>query len=485
MMIISGHCLHISGNMLFFAFIFVGTSFMKRLKKRTLKRYIREKIPVWGATLIFLTLFIHNSVLSGSPDRAKAPEKPSALPRISSQNGDTAVCDEVYGRRRTSLPLNVYPAGRRFIHRTDVEVRPGFIIRSNSFLMGDNENRRAIKNSFSVHLKYSCQAPEYSSTERIFGGSYQGIGMACYTFNEKKLLGDPLALYLFQGARIANISPLLSFYYEWNFGLSAGWHPYDEATNPHNIIIGSRLNAYIDMNFYLKWILSRRFDLATGVTLTHFSNGNTSFPNAGLNTTGFKAGLIYHFKRKSRLIPTSTLRAPVPAFPRHLSYDLILFGSWRRRGVAVGEDYFALPNTYTVLGFNFAAMYNPGYRFRTGVSLDGFYDGSANIYVKNDFTTDVVPEFFKPPLHQQIALGLSGRTEYVMPYFSVNLGMGVNVLHRRKDLKPFYQILALKIAMTRNLFIHIGYSLQNFNTPNFLMLGIGFRFHNKYPVFCR
>jgi hypothetical protein len=457
---------------------------MRKLKKQA---YIREKIPAWRAMVILLTLFIHISVLTGNPDTGKAPEKRSGLLRITSQDGDTAaVYDEVYGRRRTPLLPSVYPAGRRFIHRTDVEVRPGFIIRSNLFLMGDNEKRRAIENSFSVHLKYSFQAPEHSSTDRIFGGSYQGIGVACYTFNEKKQLGDPVAFYLFQGARMANISPLLSLYYEWNFGLSAGWHPYDEVTNPYNIIIGSRLNAYIDMNFYLKWMLSRRFDLATGVTLTHFSNGNTSFPNAGLNTTGFKAGLIYHFKRKNRLIPASTFRAPsVPAFPRHLSYDLVLFGSWRRRGVAVGEYYLALPNTYTVLGFNFAAMYNLSYRFRTGVSLDGFYDGSANIYAKDDFTADIVPEFSKPPLHQQIALGLSGRTEYVMPYFSVNLGMGVNVLHSRKDLKPFYQILALKIAMTRNLFIHIGYSLQNFNTPNFLMLGIGFRFHNKYPAFCR
>jgi hypothetical protein len=466
-----------------FAFILSGHAPMKKLKKQTLRRHKREKIPIWRAMVIILTLFIHNSVLTGSPDTGTAPENQTGHPRIISQEKDT-VHDDLYGRPRTSLPLSVHSGKRRFIHRIDAEVRPGSIIRSNVFLKRENENRRPIKNSFSAHLKYSFQAPANSFTDRIFGGSYQGIGVAYYTFNEKKQLGDPIAFYLFQGARIATISPLLSLHYEWNFGLSTGWHPYDEETNPYNIIIGSENNAYINMNFYLDWMLSRKLDLTTGVSLTHFSNGNTSFPNAGLNTIGFKTGLIYHFQRKNRFIPASTFRAPVPEFPRHLSYDLVLFGSWRRKGVAVGEDHFALPNTYTVVGFNFAAMYNLGYRFRTGVSLDGFHDGSANIYAK-DYITGVVPEFFKPPLDKQIALGLSGRTEYVMPYFSVNLGLGVNVLHRGKDLKPFYQILALKIEMTRNLFIHIGYSLQNFNTPNFLMLGIGYRFHNKYPAFCR
>lgn len=72
-----------------------------------------------------------------------------------------------------------------------------------------------------------------------------------------------------------------------------------------------------------------------------------------------------------------------------------------------------------------------------------------------------------------------------MPYFTVGVGMGSNVLHRGGDLEAFYQMLVLKIAVTRSSFLHIGYSLKNFQTPNFLMLGIGYRFNNKYPVLNR
>ena len=48
-------------------------------------------------------------------------------------------------------------------------------------------------------------------------------------------------------------------------------------------------------------------------------------------------------------------------------------------------------------------------------------------------------------------------------------------------MKSFYQILALKIDVTRNSYLHIGYNLREFHEPNYLMLGIGYRFNNKRP----
>ena len=88
--------------------------------------------------------------------------------------------------------------------------------------------------------------------------------------------------------------------------------------------------------------------------------------------------------------------------------------------------------------------------------------------------------FLVPGIQHQLALGLSGRAEYVMPFFTIGVGLGTNVLGRG-DLRGLYQVFALKIDVTRSSFLHIGYNLQNFQTPNYLMLGLGFRFNNKYP----
>lgn len=364
---------------------------------------------------------------------------------------------------------------RRVIHRIGIESRPGYIVPTNVFIKGENMLGKAIKNSLSSHLKYSFQFTPNTYIDRIYGGAYQGIGVAYYSFDDRKELGSPFTFYLFQGARIARFHPRLSLDYEWNFGLSAGWKPYDYNQNSYNRMMGSKVNAYINLNFHFNWILSRYFDFTAGVAMTHFSNGNTKFPNAGLNDIGLKVGLIYNINRNENALTQPSYQPHIPAFPRHISYDWVLFGSWRRKGVIYMDKKVPSPAAYPVLGFNFAPMYNFGYKFRAGISLDGVYDGSANVYTDDNIS------FHQPSLNKQLALGISGRAEYVMPYFTVNAGLGINVLHGGGDLKAFYQVLALKIELTRSSFLHIGYNLQNFETPNYLMLGIGFRFNNKYP----
>ena len=93
-------------------------------------------------------------------------------------------------------------------------------------------------------------------------------------------------------------------------------------------------------------------------------------------------------------------------------------------------------------------MYNLGYKFRVGASLDGVYDGSANVYTymedyivdSNGNGTPPPRQFLKPGIQHQLSLGVSGRAEYVMPYFTIGVGIGANVLGRG-DLRGLYQIL--------------------------------------------
>ena len=65
--------------------------------------------------------------------------------------------------------------------------------------------------------------------------------------------------------------------------------------------------------------------------------------------------------------------------------------------------------------------------------LDGVYDGSANVYSPDGYGD----ELLKPSAGKQLALGVSGRAEYVMPYFTVGIGLGTNVIHAGGDFKIF------------------------------------------------
>jgi hypothetical protein len=443
-----------------------------------MKGYSKSKIQRYkGITLLGILLLLTDIAFAKGWTDGGVPENKTdtALLLLA---GKKILPDDLSAR------MDSFMLSRRFFHRLGVEIRTDYIIPTNSFLRGDNETGEPIRSSLSAHLKYSFQFHPNTNTGRIYREAYQGVGLACYTFGERKQLGNPIAFYLFQGARINRFNPRLSLNYEWNFGLSFGWRPYDYEDNYYNIMIGSRINAYINMDLYLNWMLSAQFDLTGGVTLSHFSDGNTRFPNAGLNTAGLNLGVVYRFDRESQFGLNPLDQPFIPEFTRHISYDLVLFGSWRRKGVVFGDEQVASPHAYTVLGFNFAPMYNFGYKFRAGISADGTYDGSANVYTE-DYIVGTDQEFFKPSVSKQLALGISGRAEYVMPYFTIGIGMGVNVLHKGGDLKSFYQVLALKIEVTRNSFLHIGYNLKDFHDPNFLMLGFGFRFNNKYPRFHR
>ena len=387
----------------------------------------------------------------------------------------------VAGQGNDSL-VDVSP--RKFVHGLRVEGRPEYIFPTSSFLKGENAEGRIIRGAFSTHVKYLFRYCPGSIDERIYGDVYQGVGLGFYNFGESRQLGNPVAFYLFQGARISSLAPWLSLYYEWNFGLSAGWKPYDSYYNSYNTMIGSKVNAYINANFYLRWRLSPRVSLLSGLTVSHFSNGNTKIPNAGLNTIGGNIGLECNFYRKDDLKSLERKVAlTTQPFRRHFTYDFVFFGSWHDRLVKTSDGFSPSPEAYPVFGFNFTPMYNLNYKFRLGVSLDGTFDGGANLYTEGDVYGKVdKSDIVRPPLGDQFALGLSGRVEYVMPFFVVGGGIGANVIGKN-DLNMFYQLLTLKIALSRAVFLHVGYRLQNFNEPNFLMLGIGFRFNGKYTAF--
>lgn len=344
------------------------------------------------------------------------------------------------------------------------DYRPGAILHTNDFLRGKNPEVRTMNHDMGYYLKYAFSAPEGSEQARIYRDTYQGIGIGWNEFNPQ--LGNPVSVFLLQGARIASLSNRLALNYEWNLGLTFGWKPYDEIDNPDNKLIGSRVTAYIGFDLYLRWIASRHVDLNFGLNVTHYSNGNTQFPNLGLNTAALRIGAAYYINRHS---PRLLYRhEAMPAVSHDITYDLILYGAWHQRGyyMSDGEAYI-LPGTYAVAGFNFNPMYRFNHWLKAGLSLDGTYDRSANVDLAG-----VAPE----SVWRQMALGASARVEFCMPYFAINFGIGSNFVNATDDFHGIYELLALKLNLSRRFLLHIGYCLNDFHRPKHLMLGVGWRF---------
>ena len=378
------------------------------------------------------------------------------------------------------------PDFSKLTHRMELDVRPGFMVQDNPFFKGQNEAGKPIRHALSTHLKYSFQFSKDSEIGRLYPHTYQGIGVAYHFQDNQRELGSPVSVYAFQGSHIARFSPALTLDYEWNFGASFGWKKFDVESNPYNRVVGSKMNAYIHLSFLLNWQLDAQTNLRAGIGATHFSNGNTGYPNSGVNTLGATIGLTRYFGGGSRaaLADASSGLVRRPPFKPYVSYDLIVYGATRKKGVfPEGGDPVLVPGSFGILGLNFTPMYNFSRYFRAGVSVDAQYDESANIsnYIANSVgqpNAETI-KFYRPPFREQFAVGLSVRAEVVMPIFSINLGIGRNVICKGADTDSFYQILALKTDITKNLFLHVGYQLHDFKDPNNLMLGLGFRFNAK------
>ena len=378
------------------------------------------------------------------------------------------------------LPLAAQEnGGDELTHRVGIEMKGAWIAPSHGFFRGENGAGKRLDKSGSLHLKYSFQFPGSSRYGAMFPTAYQGIGLAWNTFFDKAELGAPAALYVFQGARIASLGERLSLDGEWNFGASFGWRPYDEQHNSFNRVVGSRVNAYIDAALLLSWRPLPGLTLNAGVDITHFSNGNTTLPNSGVNTIGARIGAVYNVART----PMKSIRkAAVQESFRQFTLETIFYGALRAKGFEYEGSGYLLDGRFAVAGINIAPMYRFTRCFQAGLSLDVQYDESANLsgHMAGMVSegTGMSPRFYRPPLSEQVAAGLSLRTELVMPIFTIGVGLGRNVLYKG-ELGVFYQMATLKTDVGGNAFLQIGYRLDNFHDPSNLMIGLGWRFGGR------
>lgn len=388
----------------------------------------------------------------------------------------------IYADEQDSVP-------RKIIHVIGLDFKPAYTFPTKGFFKGENMAKSPIRTNLSGHIKYGFKFAPNSYMGKMYPNTIQGIGIGYNTFYNTKEVGNPLAVYVFQTSQIASITPNLSFDYEWNFGASFGWKKYDAEKNPYNTIVGSKANAYINLGFLLNWQITKEVAFRAGIGLSHYSNGNTSYPNFGVNTLDGRIGLMWcpqnnpdsRYQRNNRLAVT-----PKYGFKPYINYDVIIYGATKKKGIMWEEGSgTVIPGVFAVAGLNFSPMYNFNKYFRAGLSLDAQYDESANItdhLANTDTPTDDL-KFFRPPFIEQFSMGLSVRAEVVMPIFSINLGIGKNFICRGKNTNSFYQNFVLKTDITRNVFLHVGYQLYKFKNPNNLMLGIGYRFNadrNRY-----
>ena len=350
------------------------------------------------------------------------------------------------------------------------------------------EKKVNVNTAIPVSLKYSFSFTDPHISHFLKGG-YQGVSLGILNLGgaqphgadkANRNIGYPVLAYVFQGGPFWHIRPGLSMNYEWNFGASFGWKPYSDFNKYFDLAVGSKVNAYLNLNFSLQWQLNPHLGLMAGVAVSHFSNGNTSFPNPGINSFGLRVGLNYILNPIEK-VPTNILAQGVKKErqpdtikrKRRVDYDVSVWASTRKRVYRGGDEPVLLKGHFACAGIGFAPMVKLNQWWKVGGSLDLQWDQSSDLkknYISGDTTEDI--KFSKPDFWRQVTVGLSAHGELRMPIFAVNVGIGYNLVAPWEN-RGSYQNITLKTYVCPFLYLNVGYQLRNFYQQSSLMLGLG------------
>ena len=345
-------------------------------------------------------------------------------------------------------------------------------------------DRVNVSSALPLNIRYSFSFTDPRIPHFLPGG-YQGVALGVLnlgginrggTGNYTSRIGYPVLAYAFQGGPFHHFNPRLSLGYEWNFGASFGWKPYSEGNKDLSLAVGSRVNAYLNLGLILNWQLTPSLGIYGGVAVSHFSNGNTSFPNPGVNSFGLRVGMTWTIN------PQDSVRLPQAAdFSgdyeekrlKRMEYDIMAWGATRKRLYRGMDPPVMLPGHYACAGVSFAPMVRLNPWWRVGGSLDLQWDRSSDMkrnYIGGETTHDI--RFATPSFWRQSSVGISAHGELQMPLFAVNVGCGYNLVAPQEN-RGSYQNIALKVYVWKAAFINIGYQLRNFHQQSSLMLGAG------------
>lgn len=358
-----------------------------------------------------------------------------------------------------------------------------YVMPTNRMVRGNNAFGCHVTGAWSTDVSYSFSFPASTRNGRYYPDAYQGIGVGVVSFDGSRLMGTPVNIYVLQGSRISTLAKGLSLDYEWHFGCSAGWH-LNTAENAFDFTdvdgYGSSVNAYISLGLKLKYALSPRMTLVGGIDVSHYSNGNTDYPNPGINVLRGSLGLQWMLGA-----PAVSRKADWHDFEPAMSYDITIYGAWRKNmfdaSVANGlsePEVNVIPGHFGVAGFNINPLWHFNPLFSAGASLDFQYEEGANLSAYYEPATSVDnPRFYRQPFSHRVMAGVSVRAELKMPIFAVNIGVGHSAYAPGgNDMRGWYQMFTLKTFVHRHIYVSTGYRLLRFKNPGNLMLGMGVSF---------
>src|SRR5690606_33314145 len=210
-----------------------------------------------------------------------------------------------------------------------VAVRSPFIIEleveNGGILAAKDIKRTTFESAYynGVNLKVGWKIQKSSDQYfKLYNNPIYGIGFYSSTFNTD-IIGSPYAIYGFVQTPFGNLeNKRWLFDYRIGLGLSGNFNPYDEETNPLNVVIGAKNNVYIDLGIRAQYKIHPKLKAGVGLAFHHFSNGAMRLPNKGVNLVPLTASITYQPHPQDILLDKSNIEPYSKKMLFHVNYGM-------------------------------------------------------------------------------------------------------------------------------------------------------------------
>lgn len=358
---------------------------------------------------------------------------------------------------------------------------PNFFLRGDieyGTVVGTADLPEGINEVLGGNIEFGWQTTGSHRYDPILGYPAFGFGFLTYGFPETGVLGKPNAFYMFLNSPFKRWNRF-SLNYIIRLGMSYNWEPSDPVTNPSQAALGSYRNLYISTGPEGQFLIGERLSASVGVKFAHFSNGQSSLPNAGMNLLTSHLGIKYDFNGGDR---PEYIKYPKPEFNEKAMEYYITLGNGIRQIFftpdSTTQAQYGLPKqgiSYPVFNISMAAQYQFAWTGKFGGGLDFIYWGAYD--PGWELGPGGVFQAKKHPFGDYLQLGIFASYEIVLNNVSIILQPGYRVISGDdyKD-KPtdFYQHLGLKYHV-HDLIVGVAIRAVNFGQAEYIEWSLGYR----------
>ena len=292
--------------------------------------------------------------------------------------------------------------------------------------------------------------------------NYPTIGVTAFfsSLGNNEIIGNAYALYPFINFPF-NKSKVNIFSFRFGVGVGYLTKKFDALDNYHNTSIGSHVNAAINLTLEYQRKISDRFKMSLFAGLTHFSNGCSSSPNAGINIINVGISSTYLLKdQEDFIIKQKTSNKEHKKFKPEF-YIGMSYG--------VKRIEYNQKSDFSVYNLEFYAMDRITNLSKVGIGLDLVSDATDGITLRN-FYDDTNEYTFA----QLLKPGVGVVYELMMSEASFIINFGFHPWGKDMRYGRWYQKLGLKVNFGEYIYGKIALN-THFGVADFIGFGLGVR----------